>query len=74
MRRTLFCSLSVAVILVAASRCIPAENDPVQVDPKDWRGPARNGIAADQRVPAEWSETKNVVWFGTMRIPENIAV
>jgi len=65
MRRTLFCSLSVAVILVAASRLIPAENDPVQVDPKDWpwwRGPARNGIAADQRVPVEWSETKNVVW------------
>ncbi|WP_164100560.1 outer membrane protein assembly factor BamB family protein [Candidatus Laterigemmans baculatus] len=28
-----------------------------------WRGPQRNGhAAADQSVPLEWSETKNVAW------------
>lgn len=28
-----------------------------------WRGPARNGIAADdQQLPLHWSESENVVW------------
>ena len=28
-----------------------------------WRGPNRNGIAeADQSIPTEWSNTKNVMW------------
>src|SRR5262249_37574226 len=40
-------------------------DDRVQIDANDWpwwRGPSRNGIAAKQKVPIEWSETKNVVW------------
>jgi outer membrane protein assembly factor BamB len=27
-----------------------------------WRGPNRNGIAADQKLPLKWSEKENVVW------------
>ena len=27
-----------------------------------WRGPARNGIAAEQSVPTKFSDTENVVW------------
>ncbi|CAK9020478.1 Outer membrane protein assembly factor BamB [Durusdinium trenchii] len=27
-----------------------------------WRGPARNGVAAVQEVPLNWSETENVLW------------
>lgn len=65
MNRNLLWLLGVALVLSAASPLLPAADDPVRVDPKDWpwwRGPARNGIAAEQRVPLEWSETKNVVW------------
>ena len=40
-------------------------DDKITVKPNDWpwwRGPNRNGIAADQDIPLEWSETKNVLW------------
>src|SRR5437879_6306573 len=65
MNRNLLWLLGVALVLTVASPILPAEDDAVRVDAKDWpwwRGPARNGIAAEQRVPVEWSETKNVIW------------
>jgi outer membrane protein assembly factor BamB len=65
MKRTLFGLLAVVVVSTGASAVCAAEEDAVRIDPKDWpwwRGPGRNGIAADQRVPVEWSETKNVIW------------
>jgi outer membrane protein assembly factor BamB len=27
-----------------------------------WRGPQNNGISSETNLPAEWSETKNLVW------------
>src|SRR5579883_1379839 len=27
-----------------------------------WRGPNRNGIAPAQKIPLEWSATKNILW------------
>src|SRR5262245_45366796 len=27
-----------------------------------WRGPQRNGIAADQNLPIKWGANENVVW------------
>ena len=65
MKRTLLGLLAVVVIWTGASAVRAADEDAVRIDPKDWpwwRGPGRNGIAADQRVPVEWSETKNVIW------------
>src|SRR5689334_5875051 len=65
MQRTLVWLLSSAMLLTIAAQVIPAADAPIRVDPQDWpwwRGPARNGVAADQRVPVEWSETKNVLW------------
>jgi hypothetical protein len=36
------------------------------VGPNDWpwwRGPTRDGVAAAQTIPLEWSATKNVLWW-----------
>jgi outer membrane protein assembly factor BamB len=27
-----------------------------------WRGPQRNGVADDQPIPLQWSDTNNVIW------------
>jgi len=65
MKRMLLGLLGVVLVSTGASAVRAAEDEPVRIDPKDWlwwRGPGRNGIAADQRVPIEWSETKNVIW------------
>lgn len=38
---------------------------PAKIGPNDWpwwRGPTRDGVAAPQKVPLEWSATKNVLW------------
>ena len=49
-----WCPISVALLtLVAAVR---AENWPA------WRGQNHDGVSAETHLPAEWSETKNVVW------------
>jgi outer membrane protein assembly factor BamB len=41
----------------------PAQAHPPQADDWPWwRGPTFDGVAADQPVPLEWSETKNIVW------------
>jgi outer membrane protein assembly factor BamB len=39
--------------------------DGIAVAPTDWpwwRGPNRNGIAPAQKIPLEWSATRNVLW------------
>jgi outer membrane protein assembly factor BamB len=65
MNRTVIFLLAVAMTSVVGP-ILPADADRVQIDPKTdwpcWRGPSRNGIAAPQKVPVEWSETKNVIW------------
>jgi len=32
-----------------------------------WRGPNRNGIAPAQKIPLEWSATKNILWEAEVR-------
>ncbi len=58
-----------AIPASAVSSQLLAEEKPepeqIAVGPDDWpwwRGPNRNGIAADQKIPLEWSATKNVLW------------
>lgn len=37
----------------------------LKIGPNDWpwwRGPTRDGVAAKQTIPLEWSATKNVLW------------
>jgi outer membrane protein assembly factor BamB len=37
----------------------------IAVGPNDWpwwRGPNRDGIAAEQKIPLEWSADKNILW------------
>ena len=45
---------------------LPSANSkmfPASTDWPWWRGPDRNGIAsADQQLPLEWSDSKNVLW------------
>lgn len=39
--------------------------EPIQTHPDDWpwwRGPQRNGVAADQKPPLKWSEKENILW------------
>ncbi|MBN9119513.1 MAG: PQQ-binding-like beta-propeller repeat protein [Planctomycetes bacterium] len=47
-----------------ASQLLAAEAK-IVVGPNDWpwwRGPTRDGVAAPQKVPLEWSADKNVLW------------
>ena len=40
-------------------------SDKLAIGPNDWpwwRGPNRDGIAPAQKIPLEWSATKNVLW------------
>src|SRR5579871_1607104 len=50
----------------AADRAPSADADRINVVASDWpwwRGPNRNGIAAEgQKPPLKWSESENVVW------------
>jgi len=58
------CSLVVAAGLLASSLALGQAGTPA-LGPDDWpcwRGPQFNGVAAAQKVPLDWSETKNVVW------------
>lgn len=55
-RRTVSVAGSLAALILCGLPCESA-------DWPLWRGPDRNGIAgAGQRVPTEWSRTKNVIW------------
>lgn len=49
------CCLLLTVALLSVSTAT-AENWP------GWRGPRRNGISADPRVPVTWSTKKNIAW------------
>jgi outer membrane protein assembly factor BamB len=42
--------------LLACAAIVWADNWPT------WRGPTRNGISTETRLPTQWSDTKNVVW------------
>lgn len=40
-------------------------SDKLAIGPNDWpwwRGPTRDGIAPAQKIPLEWSATKNILW------------
>ena len=44
---------------------LPAAEPKLAIGPNDWpwwRGPTRDGVAAAQKIPLEWSATKNVLW------------
>lgn len=51
--RTVVHSLIALISLTAVGF---AENWP------EWRGPNRNGLAAGEKYPKEWSEDKNIIW------------
>lgn len=63
-------SLFLLFALAAPSLLFAQENarkpEPITVAPSDWpwwRGPERNGIAAEgQQPPLRWSETEHVLW------------
>lgn len=59
-----FLSASSVLIVFFSSALCPAQL--FQAAPGDWpwwRGPSFNGVAdADQKVPVDWSDTKNVAW------------
>ena len=51
------------VILAFACSLVFLSSAVAQDDWQSWRGPTKNGIAAeDQTPPVKWSETENVVW------------
>ncbi len=66
-RTTLFLSI-VLTTCIFTTRLPAAENEPspIKVSAADWpwwRGPNRNGIAAEgQHPPLHWSETENILW------------
>src|SRR5579862_2475694 len=49
-----FFSLSLATLLALSTASARAENWP------GWRGPGRNGVSHETRLPQEWSPTQNV--------------
>ena len=49
------CALLLMVVCLGVST-VSAEDWP------GWRGPQRNGISTDGRVPVTWSPTKNIAW------------
>ncbi len=56
--------LTLAVLLLgsSASRTQVGSTPEKSGDWPWWRGPNRNGVADNQPIVLEWSETKNVVW------------
>ncbi len=44
----------------------PDRTNEIRINPERdwpwWRGPSRNGVAADQKVPTEWSDSSKIVW------------
>jgi outer membrane protein assembly factor BamB len=71
MRRFLFVFTVLALLLplFVAGCAEPApkepQAEPISVAATDWpwwRGPHRNGVAADQHPPLKWSATENVRW------------
>src|SRR5688500_12590495 len=43
---------------------------PAKIAPHDWpwwRGPTRDGIAAAQKIPLQWSADKSVLWQADVR-------
>lgn len=61
-RRTFLATAPAAAL---APRLHAAEGVNLKVGPTDWpwwRGSTRDGVAADQKVPLEWSKDKNVRW------------
>jgi outer membrane protein assembly factor BamB len=60
-RRDFLATLPAAAV---GSSLLGAESK-ISVGPNDWpwwRGPTRDGVAPAQKIPLEWSATKNIVW------------
>lgn len=55
-RRIAFCSILSLALLPALAQFASAENWP------QWRGPTRDGISNETKLPATWSATKNIAW------------
>ena len=60
-----FRALLVAMILVAWSTCLFAENWPA------WRGPDGNGVVDNTDLPLRWSRTEGVHWRTPLPEPGN---
>jgi len=59
-------SVCASIAFADADRHAPSGADEINVGPADWpwwRGPNRNGVAAEgQTPPLSWSESHNVLW------------
>jgi outer membrane protein assembly factor BamB len=56
-KRTLAAIFVLSLAAAAPLRPVPrADNWP------QWRGPTYDGVSKETNLPAEWSETKNIVW------------
>jgi outer membrane protein assembly factor BamB len=51
--------VAAAILTLGIAAAGAAEPEPVW---NQWRGPAGQGIAADDKLPTEWSTTTNVLW------------
>ncbi len=58
----LIVALSPATITASLNATGAARLDVAETDWPWWRGPTRDGHAAEQRVPVEWSEDNNIAW------------
>jgi outer membrane protein assembly factor BamB len=54
-----------ALSATAIASQLPGAEPKIAVGPNDWpwwRGPNRDGVVPAQKIPLEWSATKNIVW------------
>ncbi len=59
---TLPASAAAASLLADEPKKEPGKIAVAATDWPWWRGLTRDGVAADQKVPLEWSNTKNILW------------
>ena len=50
------CTSVLLALVILTPLAVYADNWP------QWRGPTNDGICKETKLPAEWSETKNVLW------------
>jgi outer membrane protein assembly factor BamB len=65
MNRRDFLAALPATAVASQLRAEEPKPAPVKIGPNDWpwwRGPTRDGVAAAQKIPLEWTADKNVLW------------
>ncbi|MFN0121689.1 MAG: hypothetical protein ACKV2V_14445, partial [Blastocatellia bacterium] len=63
MKRSSVINCFVTVLLLAAfAFSLSGAKTPANTNWAGWRGPDGQGISSETNLPAEWSNTKNVLW------------